>query len=71
VPKALISLTEGCNAALRLLAPRVPDGLFVAGLVCFGVGVWKFDPRAVWMYSGAACVWLAFGLASAAKGGQQ
>lgn len=71
--KRTSTLTDGCSAVLRLLAPRVPDAFLIAGAVCFGVGVWKLDPPAVWLYAGSCCVWIAFGLAANQKtreGGQ-
>jgi hypothetical protein len=61
------TLTEGCAAVLRLLSPRVPDAFLIAGAVSFGVGVYQLDARAVWLYVGAVCVWLAFGLAANQK----
>lgn len=61
------TLTEGCAAVLRLLSPRVPDAFLIAGAVSFGVGVWQIDPRALWLYIGSVCVWLAFGLAAQQK----
>lgn len=65
--KHISTLTDGCSAVLRLLAPRVPDAFLIAGAVCFGVGVWKLNPAAVWLYAGAALIWVAFGLAANQK----
>lgn len=65
--KRTSTFTDGCAAVLRLLTPRVPDAFLIAGAVCFGVGVWQYDPRAIWLYSGSCCVWLAFGLAANQK----
>lgn len=65
-----ITLTEGCAAVLRLLSPRVPDAFLIAGAVSFGIGVWQLNPRALWLYIGCVCVWLAFALAAQRKLGE-
>ena len=61
------SLTSGAAEVFRLLSPRVPDALFLAGLSSFGVGVYNLNPQAVWLYAGAVLVWTAFGMAANQK----
>jgi hypothetical protein len=67
VSKRISTLTDGCVAVVRLLSPRVPDAFLVAGAVCFGIGVWKLNPAAIWLYAGSVCVWTAFALAANQK----
>lgn len=66
------TLTEGSAKVVRLLAPRVPDGFLISGAVAFGVGVYKINPAAIWMYVGCVCIWTAFAIAANQKreGGQ-
>lgn len=67
VKETMTTLTDGLAVTARLLSARVPDAMLVSGAVCFGVGVWEFDPRAVWLYSGAVLSWMAFGLAASRR----
>jgi hypothetical protein len=69
VSTRISTLTDGCIAVARLLSPRVPDAFLLAGLTLCGIGVYALNPRAIWLYAGACCVWFAFALAANQKGG--